>query len=156
MRKYYYTDGTTNYGPFSLEELKEKGITRETFVWFQGMNEWQKAGSVPELNELFATVPPPIQPRQPIYTNSPQGQQPPKTWLVESILVTLFCCLPLGVVGIVNASKVESKYFAGDVAGATQASAEAKRWTTLSFWLGMGFYVVYVIFLIVAGVAGAL
>ena len=28
----------------------------------------------------------------------------PKTWLVESILVTLFCCLPFGIVGIVNAA----------------------------------------------------
>ena len=35
---------------------------------------------------------------------------PPKTWLVESILVTLFCCLPFGVVAIVNSSKVESHF----------------------------------------------
>ena len=32
---------------------------------------------------------------------------PPKNWLIESILVTLFCCLPLGIAGIINASKVE-------------------------------------------------
>ena len=31
---------------------------------------------------------------------------PPKSWLVESILVLLFCCLPFGIVGVVYASKV--------------------------------------------------
>jgi len=36
------------------------------------------------------------------------NQKPPKSWLVESILVTLFCCLPFGIAGIVNASRVES------------------------------------------------
>ena len=30
----------------------------------------------------------------------------PKTWMVESVLATIFCCLPFGIVGIINASKV--------------------------------------------------
>ncbi|MDG5799905.1 CD225/dispanin family protein [Marinilabiliaceae bacterium ANBcel2] len=64
-------------------------------------------------------------------------QSPPKTWLAESILVTLFCCLPFGIVGIVNAAKVESRFYAGDVQGAFRTSANAKKWTTLSFWFGL-------------------
>ena len=35
MKKYFYSDGTNNFGPFTLEELKEKRITRETMIWFQ-------------------------------------------------------------------------------------------------------------------------
>ncbi|MBK7946288.1 MAG: CD225/dispanin family protein [Flavobacteriales bacterium] len=46
----------------------------------------------------------------------------PKNWLVESILVTLFCCLPFGIVGIINAASVNSKFDAGDIAGAETAS----------------------------------
>lgn len=61
----------------------------------------------------------------------------PKNWLVESILATLFCCLPLGIVGIINAAKVNSTYDAGDVAGALKASGEAKKWTKLAFILGL-------------------
>ena len=30
----------------------------------------------------------------------------PKTWMAESILVTILCCLPFGIIGIVNAAKV--------------------------------------------------
>ena len=41
------------------------------------------------------------------YQNPTEFNTPPKNWLVESILVTLFCCLPLGIAGIINASKVE-------------------------------------------------
>ena len=51
----------------------------------------------------------------------------PNNYLVQSILVTIFCCLPLGVVGIVFASQVNSKYDAGDFAGSEKASKQAKQ-----------------------------
>jgi hypothetical protein len=80
----------------------------------------------------------------------------PKTWLVESILVTLFCCLPFGIVGIINAAKVESKYNAGDVDGAYRASEEAGKWTKIGFWIGLVVVVIYIAFMVFAGVNGAL
>ncbi|WP_047452109.1 CD225/dispanin family protein [Alistipes sp. ZOR0009] len=83
------------------------------------------------------------------------GQKPPKSWLVESILVTIFCCLPFGIVGIVNASRVESRYYAGDIEGAMRASQEAGKWTKVAFWLGLVVVILYVI-LAVAGVATSL
>lgn len=73
------------------------------------------------------------------------SQRPPKTWLVESILVTLFCCLPFGIAGIVNASKVESRFRMGDIEGAYNSAAEAKKWVTLAFWLGLVFNILYLI-----------
>ena len=79
-------------------------------------------------------------------------ERPPKTWLVESILATLLCCLPFGVVGIINAAKVESLHRTGDVEGSLRASAAAKRWTTISFIVALVIYVIYGI-LMVAGVA---
>jgi len=81
-----------------------------------------------------------------------QGQ-PPKTWLVESILVTLFCCLPFGIIGIINASKVESKFFAGAVDESLQASKDAAKWTKIGFFVGIGVYVLVFIFYAILGVA---
>lgn len=52
-------------------------------------------------------------------------------------MVTLFCCIPFGIAGIVNASKVESRFASGDIAGATQASNDAAKWTKISFWVGL-------------------
>jgi hypothetical protein len=79
----------------------------------------------------------------------------PKNWLVESILVTVFCCLPFGIVGIINAANVNTKFDAGDIEGAQRASAEAGKWTKIGFWVSIGFFVVYIA-LMMLGVAGSL
>lgn len=62
---------------------------------------------------------------------------PPKTWLAESILVTIFCCLPFGIVGIIKAASVESAFYAGRIEEAERASRDARKWTLISFWLGI-------------------
>lgn len=78
--------------------------------------------------------------------DQPTRSTPPKTWLAESILVTIFCCLPFGIVGIVNSSKVESRFRAGDYEGADQSSADAKKWTMIGFWIGLVGIALYFIF----------
>lgn len=81
---------------------------------------------------------------------------PPKTWLVESILVTLFCCLPFGIVGIINASKVESKFYAGQIEEAKRSSREAGKWTKIGFWIGISGIILYILFVVVVGGIGFL
>ena len=156
MKKYFYTDGTDKFGPFTLGELKEKNISRETLVWFQELGEWKPAGNVPELSEIFELSPPPIAKPNLINNNmeSIDNKKPPKTWLLESILVTLFCCLPCGIAGIVNAAKVESRFYAGDIEGANRSSADAKKWTTVGFWIGLAIGVIYLIIAIIGAASG--
>ena len=74
----------------------------------------------------------------------------PKTWMAESILVTVFCCLPFGISGIVFASKVSSLYAAGNYEAALQASKDAGKWTKIGFIVGL---VVIVLYLLVYGAA---
>lgn len=62
---------------------------------------------------------------------------PPKSWLLESILATILCCL-LGVVGIVYASKVETLWYQGRHEEAFQASKNAKIWTLIALFIGVG------------------
>lgn len=66
MKKYYYNDGKDQHGPFTLDELKEQGIKRETQVWFEGMGDWLPAKEVPEIAGVLpppiAATPPPIKP----------------------------------------------------------------------------------------------
>jgi hypothetical protein len=81
---------------------------------------------------------------------------PPKNWLVESILVTLFCCLPFGIAGIVFASQVNSKLSVGDFDGAQKASQEAGKWTKIGFFVGLAVIALYILFVVVLGFGGAL
>ena len=73
-------------------------------------------------------------------------------YLVQSILVTLFCCLPFGIVAIINASQVNSKLQVQDRAGALEASEKAKKWCWASFWTGLGVGALY-IFAMIIGIA---
>lgn len=83
--------------------------------------------------------PPPPGPPQGSPYETPYAHQPhygrplpPKNWLVESILATVLCCVPLGIVGIVYASKVENLAMNGDMVGANEAANKAKLFTILS------------------------
>jgi hypothetical protein len=60
-----------------------------------------------------------------------------ENYLVGSILVTLCCCLPAGVVALIYAAQVNSKLVAGDIAGAQQASNRAKLWMTIGICGGV-------------------
>ena len=53
-------------------------------------------------------------------------------YLVWSILTTLFCCLPLGIVAIIYSADVNTKLATGDFNGAMEASSKAKFYIGLS------------------------
>lgn len=91
-------------------------------------------------------TPPP--PPQPSYggpgPGAPATQVP--NYLVQSILVTLCCCLPLGVVAIIFSAQVNSKLAAGDVAGAMDASRKAKLFCWIALGLGIVMLVLSFVF----------
>ena len=76
MKQYYYSDGQQQIGPISKEDLKLKGITKETLVWCEGLSNWSKAGDVEDLADLFPKVPtPPPMPEQKMVTPPPMPKQ---------------------------------------------------------------------------------
>ncbi len=56
--------GGQQQGPFDLAALsaraRDGSLTRSTLVWRPGMGNWVAAETVPELQALFASVPPPL------------------------------------------------------------------------------------------------
>ena len=167
MQYFFLDENGKQKGPVEKTQLISHGVKGSTLIWSAGMSGWTKASEVNELKMLFAAAPAPVprpsqftpanhRPRTKGAVPPPPGgetgsttnpnqnrfdnanyQIPPKTWMVESILVTLFCCMPFGIAGIVNAASVESKFYSGDHIGAQRASANAKKWTTISFWIGV-------------------
>nr|QIM10874.1 hypothetical protein Muribac1_0830 [uncultured Muribaculaceae bacterium] len=61
----------------------------------------------------------------------------PSTWLVWSVLMTVFCCTIPGIVAIIFSSQVSAKYGIGDIEGAKRASRNAEIWIIVSFVLGV-------------------
>lgn len=51
--EYFLLVNGENLGPYSVEILKQEGITPNTLVWTQGMEEWVPAEQIPELQVLF-------------------------------------------------------------------------------------------------------
>ena len=62
---------------------------------------------------------------------------PPPNYLVFAILTTIFCCQILGIVSIVFAAQVNSKWNSGDTQGALDASRNAKMWAWIAFGSGL-------------------
>lgn len=78
------------------------------------------------------------------YGAGPNGPPPPNN-LVLAILVTIFCCLPLGIVAIVFAAQVNSKWAVGDVDGARESARKAKLFTIWGAVIGLVVAVVFVL-----------
>lgn len=92
-----------------------------------------------------------------VINNNPQtnrpNRYPPKNYLVEAILVTLFCCLPFGIVGIINAARVENAFYSGDEMEAERLSREALKWSKIGLFVGIGWIVLYILFVVAFGFA---
>ena len=69
-------------------------------------------------------------------------QPPPSNYLVFAILTTIFCCQIFGIISIVYAAQVNSKWYAGDYQGAIDASRNAKLWAWVAF--GIGFVIGFI------------
>jgi hypothetical protein len=77
---------------------------------------------------------------------------PPPNHLVWAIITTIMCCWATGIVAIVYAAQVDSKYAAGDYHGAVDASNKAKWWSAISAITLLVIILLYLLF-VFAGVA---
>ena len=60
-----------------------------------------------------------------------------KSHMTDAIIVTICCCLPFGIVGIVYASKVSSLLAAGNIVAAQDAAKKAQMWSWIGFGCGL-------------------
>ena len=106
--KYFILDSNSQQqGPFTIYELKDRGINEQTLVWAEGMDNWQPAWQVEEIKRLLfdqpaGTPPPPphstdsfsqTTPRQPM---SPQPQQSHRA-LIAGIIITVVVLVVLAI-----------------------------------------------------------
>lgn len=106
--KYFILDSNSQQqGPFTIYELRDRGINEQTLVWAEGMENWQPAWQVEEIKRLLfdqpaGTPPPPphstdsfsqTTPRQPM---SPQPQQSHRA-LIAGIIIAVVVLVVLAI-----------------------------------------------------------
>jgi uncharacterized membrane protein YvbJ len=88
-------------------------------------------------------------------TSSPHTPKPnvpmPETYLWQSIVVTILCCLPLGIPAIVYAAQVEKYYVQGHIDAAQRASRNAKNFCIASLVSSLVAGIAYIIYLVAIG-----
>jgi hypothetical protein len=188
--QYYYASYGQSVGPLSLEQLLKVNLQPQSLVWKSGLPEWVRAISLPELAVCFPGVnaPPPFsantqqqaqqQYQAPSYipesTYAPKFQArkdpndpsvidlgyPPKTYLTESILLTLLggfiSCIGVvpGIVAIVYGSNSANFYKRGQFANANKASKDALLWVKITCWISFGILVIVLLFAVMFSFRG--
>ncbi len=155
MIQYYIVSNDRQAGPFPESKIREMlgagVIAPDTLCWTDGMEDWQPIAEViqidtasgPPLPAVPQSVKPGYPPKADGDTSAPQYIP---NYLAQAILVTLFCCMPLGIPAIIYASQVNSKAQAGDIEGAKDSSRKARVWSWWSFGVVVASFVLHLLF----------
>ena len=68
-------------------------------------------------------------------------------------IISIFCCWPVAIPAVISASKVNALAASGDMAGAQEQAAKAKKFATIAIGVGIALWVLtiicYVIFFVI-------
>lgn len=158
MKVWIHIDGAQE-GPYELSELPFARMNALTPVWHEGMATWQPAAEVPLVAQAMAAAlgaPQGAEPQQPDQqaeqpqarqaawqpqqqafrqSYAQQRQQPrkaPASYLAWSIVMTLLCCNPVGIVPIITGASTRSKFNNRDYEGARRMSETTAWWVMIT------------------------
>ncbi|MDE6018784.1 MAG: GYF domain-containing protein [Muribaculaceae bacterium] len=164
-KEYYIVVNENREGPFSLQQLAERGIEPSTLVWTAGLADWTRADAIPELGALlqnqiadnesafggYARQEEPVRPpykqndQYGPYNNYGQPNNMPQAtatnWKTLSIIATvcgfIFSCIGgiVGIFAIVQAGKAENAMRCGDSFTAANCWSTCKTLCIISFVL---------------------
>jgi len=173
MAYYYYMDGQTRKGPIELHQMV-KEITLDSYIWCEGMENWQKASSVPAVvdaynenknnqfdaqnnsvnqfsnNNYYADGNNNYTDGNTDYRNVQNNGQKMQNYFVLSLVCLLLCCVPLGIVSLINSRNCDKALMEGNTRLAEEYAQKAKKWAILGMILGFVFQIIYFV-LVVTG-----
>lgn len=170
---WYYSKNAVQLGPVTEEELKAKASAGEILpndlVWKEGMADWKAFGQIAEFQGSGMIPQAPVygqagsvaMPQPSAYPSGYSQNIPNYLWqsIVATVLGALTCwlvALPLGIVAIVFASKVEGLQRSGDIAGANAASKSAKAWMLGSFAVFALCIIAFIVMMVALAASGEL
>lgn len=157
-RYYFYIDyDNAQKGPLTLGQLIDQKISRSTLVWHEELPSWVEAGSISEIDEKLREIeisqpevtPPPVPTIDtPLFEQyktqnfeqkqeEKQIEKQPKTWFVESLLATLLCCMPLGIISLIFSLLSSDAWSKSDYKSALKYSNKAGLWFKITIILSV-------------------
>lgn len=150
------------------EERKSKGITTpenatQEEEWAQTLHinyNPDESRHIPEpepetISTAHTNVPPPYPEGsdriQPSRNSNRESTSMPDTYLIWAVVVTVLCCLIPGIIAIVNAASVSTRYYNGDIEGAERASRRTQIWIIISIVCGLVWNTIYVPLMLITG-----
>lgn len=154
--QYYIAADGQQQGPFTIEDLKEKGIRKDTLVWTEGLEDWTKAEYIPVLKNILKATPPPLPKTE---TKSTSQQVPPLPTPTQSVptdkyfgyelarrrerfFAALVEIIIIGISFLVIYSQIKGEDFWNEDYGyfSVQSLKETIFWTSISVILGAILY----------------
>lgn len=151
MTEYWVVVDGKPSGPYTAGQLMNMNLTPDTPVWRKGLIDWVKLSELPdgefvvteaEAERVERPVVIPAIP-QPQFSRPEPVKQPDEpaelapSYLIWSVLSTLFCCLPLGIVAIMMSIRVNSLNARGFYDEARRCSRNTELWIIASFTFGL-------------------
>ncbi|XP_073672304.1 proline rich transmembrane protein 1B [Paramisgurnus dabryanus] len=110
-------------------------------------------GAIPPAIYQPSFPPPSTYPSYTIYMNGPQPgeEQPslPKDYLVESVLVTVFCCWMSGLVAVIYSAETRAALARGDIREAEKTSQKARMLVISSLIAGIIVIVGWIVYVLI-------
>lgn len=116
--EYQYGQQSNNQDPYSRQNYGQNDYNQQGY----GQNNYGQPNYAQNYNQLN------------------YNQQKPLNWvpyLVLSIISTVCCCLPFGIVAIVFSAKINSAMVTGNIEEAQHAAKNAKIWIIVAFAVGI-------------------
>ena len=99
-RQYYYLLDNEQCGPFVLADLIDVKLPQDILVWYEGLPEWQPAGTLPELQDMYqeqAAEPQAPIPNKAQIRQKPQGNPTLKFFrIILAIFLLIFAIAGVG------------------------------------------------------------
>ncbi|XP_048850550.1 proline rich transmembrane protein 1B [Brienomyrus brachyistius] len=83
-------------------------------------------------------------------TSGQENSSQPKDYMVESLLVTIFCCLISGLVALMYSYETRAALARGDLAEGERASRKARQMVLLSLLFGVCVCLAWILYVVVA------
>ena len=139
--------GVTPIGPLTVEQvdamLAQRAITEDYLYCTVGSRAWYPLTAMPGIKGRGASQ---------VWTAHSMDGRPLQlaySGLAWSIVLTILCFTPLGIVAIVHSARVNAYNRKGDYARAAAASASAARWRNAAMLVCVLGYVLFAVCLVV-------